>query len=1246
MLSHLRFHRRAPSNPSEPTPDQIATWEAAAGHHHDADNNTLQPLARVSSADPDLGRTPVNNSTQSPPARSAFDGNSTGFLGGVALHQLRRTMQESTAPDNAQSSLATSLPEKRFSRTKAPPPPINTGLAARPALTAVKPSKSSKSSSFFAPTDLQLGSGGSSARPSGARGSSDTALTQPSGAPSEPAPKGRKSLPFLRNSMSSLLLRRKTSNQPPESQAVVKTPTPDVSIRGTRIHDFSAPRPKRVTPSTEGALSASTTASQVETPAIADTPGARTDPGDVGHRLQEEVIPESTRSADGGWTLPPASEEAVPPVPPKDEPAMSTRTSSSATSAATTIGAGAPLDSKASVRTTASRSFSISKLSMKSSVRSAIPKHMKSTSSRFSFDMIGAAKQEKLLEERHRMREQEKKPADDIALGQRDSRFDDFDEDFDYDAMMDDDGFEEDIPCVSMDYDIEEEEEEEDPEAAGDPDNDQENFAGFVFQRSNPASAVASPHSPAGMQLPTPRDGNGTVIGYAMTKDTTPGLLTPAFPDPSTLPKLEEAMDGLSIQPGDEPGGATLEQPTHRPTSLSVVESAPEAVPEPALESVPESQPEPVPEAEIAPNPAPERRRLDDDIYFDDGLADELDFTGDGFVIDESIFDNNDTDKYGRPIPGAFAQAQEAMRAAQLGASNRTSDTTSDPSGALGAAASTGHTSISAAAQQPVVESEHKVAAEPLPAFQLAPQPPEMSPFPGQDLAYQAALAEAAQKAAASGKFRRNSSPTPEAELTVTSPTDSAESANNLDAILDDYEKEVSFDDYEKDYDDYGGGYQDDYDFDDDAIIAEANAEALANDSDGWYGQEFGFYSAPMPQGGYGHHNNSSSGNNSNGQQADLSAENLFSYANGGYFGPAGGLGRSKSGRIVCREPNLTPITERSEYSNRNSIMSLTLPPAIGSDTGRNSLTINSPGLAQLALLGDDENSLSVAAYMKARNRAFGAGGGGSQVSSREGSPKSERGPSESPFGGHLHAGSIGHGRKGSAFSVWSSSDVGEGGGEGTASPAPQMAAFTAGGFGNNNQGANGINGAVVSPLPQRPPGIGGMDVNQMGMMGMPVGMGMGMGMGIGMGMFAPPPGVQLPVLVPSPGIAAGSGSAFACSPVLEDGEEEEEEQEERTVTGRGLAPALPVVEGVNVHGAAGEKGPGERSTGTEGFVVGEGERQRPVMGHRHKGSADSISYTMADGDEGKRWVVERRRTGETGEVEILGREVLDGGRI
>jgi hypothetical protein len=50
---------------------------------------------------------------------------------------------------------------------------------------------------------------------------------------------------------------------------------------------------------------------------------------------------------------------------------------------------------------------------------------------------------------------------------------------------------------------------------------------------------------------------------------------------------------------------------------------------------------------------------------------------------------------------------------------------------------------------------------------------------------------------------------------------------------------------------------------------------------------------------------------------------------------------------------------------------------------------------------------------------------------------------------------------------------------------------------------------------------------------------------------------------------------------------------------------------------------------------------------HRHTGSSDSISYMKEDDPvAGERWVLERRRMAESGEVEVLGREVVSGGRI
>lgn len=86
----------------------------------------------------------------------------------------------------------------------------------------------------------------------------------------------------------------------------------------------------------------------------------------------------------------------------------------------------------------------------------------------------------------------------------------------------------------------------------------------------------------------------------------------------------------------------------------------------------------------------------------------------------------------------------------------------------------------------------------------------------------------------------------------------------------------------------------DEFAFDDSELISAANSEALANDDEGFYSQEFGFYSKARP------------GNDTDAAEA----------INGGYFGAPGiEIMRQKS----VKEPNLTPITERSEFSTRNS---------------------------------------------------------------------------------------------------------------------------------------------------------------------------------------------------------------------------------------------------------------------------------------------------------------------------------------
>ncbi|KAK5658427.1 hypothetical protein OQA88_1816 [Cercophora sp. LCS_1] len=1150
MLSHLRFHRRAPSNPTSPLPDPPATWEAAAtpdSQHADdvpprastrppSSNSVnaapmLPPIPRVTS-DTDLSFEGVQNdgrlAAQSPPGRPAYDGGSSGFLGGVTLQNFRRGHAEPLPDSRGKAQSQVQLPESLLSRAKPPPPPINTGF--------FRPSLSKPPKSFVAPTDLPQNNGGATGkRPAGTRLVSEP--TPNSTAPPVPeAQKGKKGLPFLKNPMSTLLMRRKTAQNASEVQPLPfsEGPSYDPRIRGTRVHDFSAPRPRRIISTTES------------TPNLTKAPSRATESGQLPPQGVAEVA--TGPSAERSEVLSPvpedqgSPEQSVPPVPPKDGPVASLRTSSSLTSRAPSVGTSRVMGSTSSVRTTASRNVSVSGSSIRDSSFSALPKHMKSTSSRFSFDMIGAANQEKLLEDRHRQREQERKTPDSMINGQRDSRFDDLDDDgFDYDAMMEDDGLEERIPGVNADYDEDDFYEEEIPgvnadyneedELSGgmDPDNDQENFAGFVFQRSNPASSLASPYTPG--MLATPRDAEGKAIGFAMTKDTTPDLpptTSPLFFHDLTLPpKSLDGTHGLGIQ------DLNINPPVVEKDPVSLGEHSPAPA-----------------------DPPPPKRNRDDDLYFDEGLADELDFTHDGPTFDESIFDLNDTDQYGRPIPGAFAQAQEAMRAAQRQPSIHESDVTS-PSGI---SESTAPTSVDAGPQPTTSNFEEEASGSLLPP-DLPAELMQKLAIVGQDFAYQAALAEAAQKAAASGKFRRSSSPPLPAELTVTSPTDSHVSRgyDDLDASLDDYE-----------VDPYSNNI-DDYELDDDAIIAEANASALANDSDGWYGQEFGFYSAPMQQPHHGHHSSSSS----NGSNA-LSAENLFQYANGGFFGPPGqSLNRTTSGRVVSREPNLTPITERSEYSNRNSIMSLTLPPPLGGDGRASAAGMHSPGLAQLAMLSSDDDNMSLAALMRLRSRTW----GGSQASSREGSPRSERasglgdpasspwhGPGSSGFLGPASHGHHGHGRKGSQFSLWSSSDAGESG-AGSPTLLAQSAPLTL---------------PLSSPLPMQ-------------------------------AMFSPQSAH------PSPLPHAGT----ACSPVLE-GEEGEYD---------------------HLDGSLGSPEP----PSSPGLVLSSPSQQRrPGMGHRHKGSADSISYVKEEEPEsgGTRWVLERRRTGESGEVEILGREVVEGGRI
>ncbi|EEU42324.1 uncharacterized protein NECHADRAFT_93398 [Fusarium vanettenii 77-13-4] len=1176
MLSHLRFHRRGPSNPASPSPDQHTT-SPPAGHSAPFPSDvlspdlrptlsspsglppTLPPIARVTSDELDQSRHHQQNASmasqvesrphQTP--KSPFNGG-TGFIGGVALRNYQRDM-EAQAAEAMDGGRGLGLVDQ-YSASQ-PTLAANVPPSTRPPPQVLKNTKAA--SSFSTPTEFQNSAPvPTGRRPAGTRLVTDLPSLVHSTSNTE-NPKPRKGLPFLKNPMSTLLMRRKNSQHAPDLLPLPmakqkEEPMYDPRIKGTRIHDFSAPRPKKNAPTKDPSQASFTSpvpgsAVPPEQERFPNSPVVQPEQAPVSTSTQripsnasesvysqDSKLVNNTPSTISKGTHDPIPETSAspgpeaPPVPPKDEGPISVQPRSPQASRLIESNASIYARSTASVRVGRSRGPSLSGLSGKD-IPSAVPRHMKSTSSRFSFDMIGAAKQEKLLEDRHRQRELEKKTSE--PSGPRDSRFDDFDDDaFDYDAMMDDDGLEERIPGVNADYedDIYEEEipmvgedlDDNLEDNLDDPDNDQENFSGFVFQRSNPTSSLTSPLS-AGF-IPTPRDTDGNRIGFA-TSQYTPNMpegLSPNLPiNPQAMQQMQPG--GLGIQGLDVPRVPSLEN-------------------EAAFQK-----------NQDLPPMNMGRSLNDDDLYFDNGmLGFENEFAEDlaappewdDTPFDESIFDNNDTDQFGRPIAGAFAQAQSERRAAKEDDTKRESDMTTRFSAHSAASQSTAHTSLSVEVKNGTEtmalkdSSESNSPAEPSAAGQEAPSDGTMA-------AYQAALAAAAHKAAASGKFQRSSSP-PLQDTPLSEPSHSPDTPDRGESFKEDL-------DGIDDYDDYGQSYEDlaDFELDDDAIIAEANASALANDCDGWYGQEFGFYSAPTNS----HHGS---------ETVD------YEYANGGFFGPKGGLDRSTSGRMVSREPNLTPITERSEYSNRNSIMSLSMP-GFGGGT-----PLQSPGLAQLALLGDRGDEMSLSALLRLRSRAWG-GSQASLASSQNGSPRSERGDlSSSPWGPNFSSPPAFHARKNSVLS--------------TISHDSDSVSFS---------GSPTLTGGIP-----------------------------------GLGLGSPPPPVPplsplesdmredakiAPLNVSRP-TSKVYESGISLSPISDP---------EESMPPSAMVSPLEPSNNVSI------PEPGDTP-------------QRPSIGHRHKGSADSISYIQEQDSGATRWVMERRRTGEFGQVEVLEREVVEGGRI
>ncbi|KAF3034627.1 hypothetical protein E8E12_006829 [Didymella heteroderae] len=590
-------------------------------------------------------------------------------------------------------------------------------------------------------------------------------------------------------------------------------------------------------------------------------------------------------------------------------------------------------------------------------------------------------------------------------------------------------------------------------------------------------------------------------------------------------------------------------------------------------------------------DPSPGDGDLDDDMYFDDGLIGEQDL-GDAPAFDEETFDDPGGPLYERKMKPAPTEETPSSQPLQALPSE------------------TGYEADDDTLSRHLEKSEPSLAHKTSVAH--APAGPTMFNFNDMS-SYHTALVDAANRAEAEGRFARKAS------------VDVGNSSSELDdrssishsrpsLVADDGRFSLDTVGFSPDDDVYGTdmSFQDDYDYSDydsalenDPMIAAANAEALAYDDEGFYGSEFGFYAAA----------------------GDAQSEW------GGVF--ASGLNRAVSGRNAVREPNLTPITERSEYSTRNSFISL-------NHFRDGSLPVTSPGLAQLARMSPyewpaEEDNMSLDALMKLRKGAFG-GSASSLPSSAANSPRNS-----SPFGMQFvpRASSATGNRMQEQYEseigseesvdvadglVGEEEDVGltdavnrayEDEDEETCDgeERPESPTLTASDYNSLSSPTSHLQSLPAFSSPARPQTL------QM------------------QSLYMQPPS-HLGSAMKSPANIALPISPFGMplpSPFT---------------TGQHPASPPPIDTSLSSPAATSSSGPRRQSVGfaspisaTSPMTPG-GSSWRG--GHSRKGSAaDSVTYVREHDEAGEgHWVLERRRTAESGELELIGREIVEGGRI
>jgi hypothetical protein len=785
-----------------------------------------------------------------------------------------------------------------------------------------------------------------------------------------------------------------------------------------------------------------------------------------------------------------------------------------------------------------------------------LPSRFTSRASRFSFQTSSGtdSAQEAILEERHKQKAAEKASKEvRLSTNTIDNEYDDYDmDDFDMDG-----GFEEDIPMLG---------EEDDFGGLGDQSMDA-GINDFDFSSLSIQPNLTHPMSPMNQmgQLQTPVDANGKPIGFAMSEEMMQQYRQPPADD--QYGELEADFDesqGLAFTGLQSVSG----KPTQSFESGSSVASNRES---------------------------PDDIDLGDDMYFDDGLIGTQD-DADATEFDENVFDDPEGPLYDRKVkPPPAEDTADAL--------------SSQPHGVL--SSETGYEADDDATTKDVEASEPSLAHSTSVAYQrTVPEFNEIN-------AYHSALADAAIRAAAAGRFARKASMTagqwsPERE-------DSSSLSNSRPSLVpDDSRLSLETDRFPVDDDLYGmsSSFVDDYEYsdfesgmEDDPMIAEANAEALAFDDEGFYGQEFGFYASAV-------------GDSPN--------------AWGGFFGPSG-IGRTVSGRNAVREPNLTPITERSEYSTRNSFISL-------NHFRDGQQPLSSPGLAQLARMSPygwpEEEDMSLETLMKLRKGAF----GGSAVSlpgSTSGSPRNSS-PMGMQFVPRLSsaAGNRMIEHTDSELESDESANI-EDGFEGDAEEDDGLMDAVNGAYEDEDDGEDRPESPTLLPsdytllsspdqhlhtaMPPLPPTPHFQNLHSM----------------------QSPSHIALPMSPDAQAFKSPSHISLPMSPFGMPLASPYMSQQRPTAP-----PSIDTSLSSPSATVSTSTGPRRQSMG----FVSPISNSSPLTpngsgwrgGHSRKGSAaDSVTYVRDHDEAGEgRWILERRRTAESGELELVGREIVEGGRI